>query len=316
MLQLSSSSIIDESYALVFPGQGTYGIEFVDKIKNFSNFNQRYRSVCEVMDNDPLAAIQQDPSHFYENSISSVLIVLTSCLALDEFYAHQHNSPSWVAGYSVGQWTGLYAAGVIEFHTLIHTIVKRAKWMDAAITHTPSGMVAVIGVSEQVLSAFCESMRSQGYLIYISNFNCPGQYTLAGTESAIQQCMPLLEQLCPKKLLRVPTKGAWHTDFLEDASRQFEAYLDEVELKTPNIPVICNVTGDRLSSDAKVMREQLAQHIKSPVQWEKGIRMIIRQGCQWVVEVGYGNILTKFGYFIDRSVNHSAFFKNDNHEGM
>ena len=88
---------------------------------------------------------------------------------------------------------------------------------------------------------------------------------------------------------------------------EFLEYLDDVELLTANIPVIDNVTGELFPQDIKQMKVQLAKHISSPVLWEKGINTLINLDCKQFFEIGYGNTLTKFGFFIDRSLQHKAY---------
>jgi [acyl-carrier-protein] S-malonyltransferase len=293
---------------VVFPGQGAHDLGMLEGIKSHANFAKRYEIVCEVLQSEPLAEIKKGNKEYVnQNLVSSVLTVLVSSLSWDSYVNSERSYPTYFAGYSVGQWTAMYAANMLSFRRLIEVICIRASFMDKCLLDQASGMLAVIGVAETKLEELCKKIQNKGHWIAISNYNCPGQFTLAGTEQAINLALVDLDNLQPKKYLRLPVSGAWHSPLLEQAAMGFRGYLQTVSFQPMAIPVINNVTGDFLPAEEKKLKDQLASHICSPVQWLTGIKKLIPLHCNSFIEVGYGNVLTKFGFFIDRSVHYEAF---------
>ena len=294
--------------ALLFPGQGAHNSLMLEGLRSHSTFKDRYGIVCESLGFDPLKLIAEgNESLINENAISSLLTVLISVICLDEWLIN-YEKPRAIAGYSVGQWTALYAAGVVTFEQLVSIIKHRASLMDKCFEGNPGEMMAVIGVYPVELSLFCEGLRNEGYDIVISNFNCFGQYSLAGNEASIDVAIERITSLKPKKYIKLPTNGAWHCHLLQPAAVEFSLYLEMCRFSAFNYPVIDNVTGSFLPFKKESLLEQLSLHISHPVQWETGLKTLIEYGCKSFVEVGYGNTLTKFGFFVDRSVEHSAFY--------
>jgi [acyl-carrier-protein] S-malonyltransferase len=290
----------------MFPGQGAQTLEMLEGIAQAPSFKQRYGLICQLIGNDPIAAAQQKPAYLTENIVSSLLTVLVSSLSYE--LLESRVTPRYLAGYSVGQWTALWAAKAISFECLVALLAKRAELMNECLKHQPSGMIAVIGLNQEILEDVCQSIQAQGHYLLISNYNAPGQFTLAGTEPALQLALAKLEQLKPKKYQRIPVSGAWHCPLLKPAAEAFRHYLEQVALSLPLLPVLDNVTGKFLPTELNALKDQLAAHVCAPVLWHAGMRFLISQQCQQFTEVGYGKTLTKFGFFIDRSVAYQSFY--------
>lgn len=295
--------------ALLFPGQGSQSLAMLDALSSSQGFAERYPVLCKCLNSDPVEHIRTiDPSAINSNLISSGLTVLASVLALEQYRRPSSSKAEVYSGYSVGQWTALYAAGVLSFEKLIELVTYRATLMDKCSSLRPGGMLAVIGVAPEPLESLCADLSSPEKQIAISNYNCYGQYTLSGDLDLIEAAQSSITQMSPKKLLRIPVAGAWHSSILAEAALEFEKYLRTCKLNRPAAQVIDNVTGDYLDTDPEKMIVTLAKHVSHPVQWHKGMQRLVGDGVTECVEIGYGNTLTKFGMFIDCSIEHRAFF--------
>lgn len=296
--------------AFLFPGQGAHCVNMLDGLTDCPAFADRYALVVERLGVDPLT-FADDLALINSNKVSSLLTVLASSLSLDVLRA-QNIQPSFVAGYSVGQWTALYAAGCLDFASLVDVVYARATFMDECFADRRGGMVAVIGLPLQVVEDICNEVRDSGSFLTISNFNCVGQYSLAGDVDAVERAIAKLEGLSAKKVQRLPVAGAWHCDLLAKASEEFQQFLQAVPLELPSVPVCDNVTGEVLPDDQARLKSMLARQISVPVQWEKCIQHLCTSGCTEFIEVGFGNVLTKFGFFINRKVAHKSFYAGAN----
>jgi len=290
--------------AFVFPGQGAHGPRMLDGVRHLPAFGERYRLVCDLLGTDPLRSAD---AAFNANAVSSLCTVFASTLALDEFRRRFEVEPAFFAGYSVGQWTALYAAGVVTLPQLFALVHARAAMMDACVREHGSGMVAVIGVPLSAVEEACRQIRDSGETIVVSNVNCVGNYSLAGTEAALARVLTDLAPLAPKKLARLPVAGAWHSPLLEPARTALARHLEPVALAAASRPVADNVTGLLLPADPQAMKAQLADHVARPVKWQQCVQTLLAAGCTEFVELGFGNELTRFGFFIDRKAVHRSF---------
>jgi [acyl-carrier-protein] S-malonyltransferase len=271
-------------------------------------FSERYDLVCATLGVDVQQALAEQPDTFlHRNEVSSLLTVLASSLSYD-LWREEHGPPQWLAGYSVGQWSALYAAGMLDFAALVATVYHRAQLMNACTARQPGGMIGVIGLGEPAIHNVIQQLQTEGYFVAISNYNCVGQYSLAVAADAQEPALQALQQLQPRKLLALPVAGPWHSQLLAEAEAPFAAWLEQTVQQLPQIPVADNVTGQLLPENLPALRRQLARQITAPVRWQQGIETLIRLGCKQFVEIGYGNMLTKFGFFIDRSCRHTAFY--------
>lgn len=303
---------LPDACALVFPGQGAQSVGMLEPFRGAPRFDERLRKVCEWLGFDPLAAATSDPTVLNRNAVSSLLTVLASLSALEVLRSARPTSPVACAGYSVGQWTALHAAGRLAEDDLFRVVAGRARLMDACLSpSSPSGMLAVIGVREADLEAVCAELRDDeatrvGAPLTIANYNAPGQFTLAGSEVALARAEVALAALHPKRVVRLGVAGAWHGPEMAPAVHGLAASLAELPLAPGAVPVIDNVTGAFLPDDPDACRAALARQVAAPVRWMDGVRTLIAHGATCLLEVGFGDVLTRFGFFVDRSVSHRA----------
>ncbi|MEM7469068.1 MAG: ACP S-malonyltransferase, partial [Pseudomonadota bacterium] len=251
---------------LVFPGQGTVSKDILAPYAHNSTFNERYALVCEAIGHDPIEhASTYGADTLHRNKTSSLLAVLASVMALDDLRPSIKWPPHAFAGYSVGQWTALFAARAIDFPTLVTLVSKRAALMDHSQTSVTGQMLAVIGVGLEAVESVCAEIRGSGKYIAVSNYNASGQYTLAGEVDAVDLAEIKLADRAPKKIERLSMSGAWHCAMLADIAGTFREYLNSFTFDRPVAPVFDNVTGLEIADKADALRDTLTQHLTSPV---------------------------------------------------
>jgi [acyl-carrier-protein] S-malonyltransferase len=298
---------VKEPYALLFPGQGAHCAQMLDQYKKMADFSEYYQPVCEVLGFSPIEKIQADATKINTNLLSSILTLLSSKLALERFRESKLPSCNFYAGYSVGQYMALHAAGCFDFYELVQVISVRCRLMDSCFQNVQGAMLAIAGVMPAKVEEFVGELKTDGYQIWISNFNCAGQYSLAGEKSAIKEAMLRAQCLNPKKLIELPVGGAWHCPLLKGSMKAYADFLADRPWKSPTAYVINNVDGEMLPNSSEAIKHELVEHLSRPVQWERGIRTMIGRGVNKFTEIGYGNVLTKFGFFIDRNLKFDAF---------
>lgn len=292
----------DPSLAFVFPGQGAQRPDMFSAFAENEDFHDISRMLEDHLELDPRQAAAWAPDIWRRNIVSSLMTAAASVLLLRRWRRENRPEPAAVAGYSVGQWTALHAAGALNDERLFSIIAARARLMDAALADRPaSGMLAVIGLRIEEADAICAALRSEGRFLQVANDNAPGQFTLSGEISALEIAQEALSARRPKKLLRLEAAGAWHSDWMRPAVAPLRKLIAVEPLAPTDRPAIDNTTGRFFEGDPKAA---LAEHAAAPVLWRQGVRTLIENGAATIVEVGYGAMLSQFGAFISRDVRH------------
>lgn len=289
--------------ALLFPGQGAQRAGMLEPFRAAPGFARSCAAVSDLIGRDVLAL---DDGALAANLPGSLATVLAGVLALRSRPAPE--PPLAVAGYSVGQWTALHAAGVLAEEALFTLVAQRARLMDEALAAAPpSGMLAVIGVTRTDLDAVCAAAAAGGLLLHVANDNAPAQATLGGTLPALEFAQRELAPRRPRVLKRLPVAGAWHGPLMAPVVPPLRALLSTVDFSPARFPVVDNTRDDWLPLDDRAaLVEQLALHVARPVLWQQGVRRLVAAGASRLLECGWGDVLTRFGLFIDRAVTHEA----------
>src|SRR5262249_37512339 len=155
-------------------------------VRQFADFRRRAALVSEAIGCDLLSELESNAEQaLRRNLISSLATVLVSTLLVDRLRECLSSPPSWLAGYSVGQFVALYAAGILSFEGLIELLRVRCGLMDEDFADQPGAMLAVIGLPEERVQALCAEISADGPPLVISNFNAVGHYSLAGSEPVV-----------------------------------------------------------------------------------------------------------------------------------
>ena len=198
------------------------------------------------------------------------------------------------AGLSSGEWTALYAAGVISFEDTLHVLDIRGRAMQAACEAQPGAMLSVLGMADEALARLA---RETG--VEIANLNSPEQTVLSGPRAGIDAAEQRAREFGAKKAIRLPVAGAFHSSLMASAASQLADGLAGVQLSPPQYPVISNVTG-QIHTTPDEIRRLMVRQITSSVQWVGGIRTLQAQGIQAYVECGPGKVLTGLVKRIDK----------------
>lgn len=232
---------------------------------------------------------------------SQPALFVTSLAALDVL---AEKSPEVVAaceataGLSLGEYTALVFAGVLDFESGLRLVHERGKAMQAAADAVASGMVSILGLERDKIEALCGE-AAEGEVLQVANLLCPGNIAVSGTKAACQRVSQRAEAAGAMKVLPLAVAGAFHTPIMQPAVARLAAALEAVQLNRPRIPVISNVDARPHDEPAEI-RELLPRQIVSPVLWEDSIRYLLAQGYDEFYEVGPGRVLRGLLKRIDR----------------
>jgi len=200
--------------------------------------------------------------------------------------------PDIAAGLSLGEYSALYASGVLGFQEVLKAVRFRGLAMEEAVKGIKGKMAAVIGLAREELVEICARVSENG-VVEIANYNCPGQMVIGGEADAVDMAAQLALEKGAKRVLPLNVSGPFHTSLLEPASKKLARYFESVEFNTPEIPVIFNATADFLREN-QTIPQLLARQVMSPVYFEDSLRKMEREGVDVMIEIGPGRVLSGF----------------------
>lgn len=283
--------------ALVFPGQGS---QYVGMGRKVYEASAAARAVFQRADDTLRMSLTklcfEGPDDELQDTVNAQPAILTVSVATLEALHENAEAlgksvkPGFVAGHSLGEYTALVAAGVLEFEDALLLVRERGRLMKESGEHTPGGMAAVIGLEEQVLQEVCDEASALG-IVGIANSNSPGQIVISGELPALQKAMELAKARGARLVTRLPISIASHSPVMQKAALQFAELVSNLRLHEPQVPIVANITGQLLTNVDDIRRE-LSGHITGPVQWTKSVREMISGGASTFVEVGPKKVLS------------------------
>jgi [acyl-carrier-protein] S-malonyltransferase len=199
--------------------------------------------------------------------------------------------PDVTAGLSMGEYTALYAAGLISFDDTLRLVQKRGQAMQDAADASDGSMVSILGLDEVQVISLCEE-ASQGELLVAVNFNCPGQIVLSGTVGACQRAAGLAEKYGAMKAVPLSVAGAFHSEMMDPAAEELGRALADCPIQDPmDIKVIANINADYYT-DGNDIRHGLVKQLVQPILWQKCMERLLAEGLESFYEIGPGRVLT------------------------
>jgi [acyl-carrier-protein] S-malonyltransferase len=194
------------------------------------------------------------------------------------------------AGLSLGEYTALVFAGVMDFDSGLRIVQERGRAMQEAADALSSGMISVLGLDREQVETLCRDVR-QDETLQVANLLCPGNIVVSGHRGACERIADAAMAAAAMKVIPLPVAGAFHTALMQPAVERLRSALTDVALKRPRIPVISNVDA-RPHEDPTEIRELLIQQVCSQVRWEDSMRYLLdEQGIASFYEIGPGRVL-------------------------
>ncbi|WP_312939969.1 ACP S-malonyltransferase [Oscillibacter sp.] len=213
-------------------------------------------------------------------------------VGLTDVLAEKGIVPSVAAGLSLGEYSALYAAGVLDGKTTVEMVTFRGKAMTDAAKGVESAMMAVLGADRETVAAACKAASSLG-VVEPCNFNCPGQIVIGGERAAVEKAASVAKELGAKRCMPLNVSGPFHTSLLKPAGDALREYFKTVDFQQPTIPVLHNCLGGE-NRTGETIPALLERQVQSAVYMEDCIRAMAALGVDAIVEIGPGKSLTGF----------------------
>jgi [acyl-carrier-protein] S-malonyltransferase len=270
------------STAFLFPGQGAQTVGMgADIAAKFPAAAKLYERASGVVGFDLRKVCFEGPAEALNTTtMSQPAIFVTSAALLEVMRTETATAgiqPDVTAGLSLGEYTALYAAGVISFEDGLKLVTERGKAMQAAADATKGGMVSILGLDDDKIKQLCDQ-AAQGETLSAVNFNCPGQIVVSGTLGACERAEKLAPGLGAMKAIRLEVAGAFHTEMMTPAAERLRKALSQCRVNPPEkVKVMSNIDASYYRDSASVV-EGLARQLTSPILWRKCMEKLLAEG--------------------------------------
>ena len=276
--------------AFIFPGQGSQQVGMgAELAENYPVADAVFEEADAILGRGLRKLCFEGPEADLKQTENTQLAILTCSIAALRVLKEHGIIPNAVAGHSLGEYSALVAAGVLDFSDALRLVHARASFMAEAGETQQGTMAAILGMETEQLQKLCETADG---IVNIANYNCPGQLVISGEVDAVNHVVSLAKaEIGARRCRPLPVSGAFHSALMAPAQQKFKSALDAVPLHSPQTDIAMNVTGE-FGVDADIIRYLLFQQITHPVHWEKTLRTINNSGITQFVEVGPGKVLS------------------------
>lgn len=288
--------------AFVFPGQGAQkvgmGKDFYDR---YDVAKRLFKEADEALGYSIREMCFEGPEADLTLTANTQPAILTMSVIANEILKEQGVQPDIAGGHSLGEYSALVAADVLNFQDAVVLVHKRGQFMQEAVPVGEGSMAAIIGLSDEVILDTCEKTSKEAGMVQAVNFNCPGQTVIAGTAKGVEKAVEELKAAGAKKAVILSVSAPFHSVLMKPAAERLAAELDRVEIRDGKFPVVANVNG-KAEQKAEEIKGNLVAQAASPVKWMDCVKTMKEFGADTYVEAGPGKTLCGFNRRIDKAL--------------
>lgn len=282
-------------FAMVFPGQGSQAVGMLAELATqFPVVEQTFAQASEVLGYDLWNLVQNGTAEELGQTQKTQPALLAASVAIYRVWQEKYpeQKPAVMAGHSLGEYSALVCAGVLDFQDAIKLVELRGNAMQQAVPAGTGAMYAIIGLdNDAIINACAQAAAETGEVVSAVNFNSPGQVVIAGTKVAAEKAGALCKEAGAKRALPLAVSVPSHCALMKPAADKLAEALANITLSVPTTPVINNVDV-AVETDADAIRNALVRQLYSPVRWTETVEKMAQDGVTALYEIGPGKVLT------------------------
>lgn len=287
---------------IYFPGQGAQQMGMLaDLAQQYPVIKETFQQASEAIDQDLWALVQNGPAEELNLTYNTQPILVAASAAIWNVIQQEVGDDIRVlaaAGHSVGEYSALYAAGILSLQDAVRLVKKRGQLMDTAVPAGEGGMAAILGLDSEQIQQVCNDASPAG-IAEPANFNAPGQIVIAGTAEGIKQACVLAKAAGAKRALPLQVSGPFHSSLMRQAAEPFVEALEQVEWSEPKFDVYHNATN--AVSSLEEMKQRLVEQLYSPVNWIGAVEASCAD-ADLAIEVGPGKVISGLNKRINKGL--------------
>ncbi|WP_348665984.1 ACP S-malonyltransferase [Arsenophonus symbiont of Ornithomya chloropus] len=280
------------NFVMVFPGQGSQSIGMLsDLAKNFITVEETFYEASDVLGYNLWDLVKNGSKEELNITWKTQPAILCASIAIFRIWKKKYGIiPQLMAGHSLGEYSALVCAEVIDFKEAIKLVEFRGQLMEKFVPIGQGAMCAIIGLEEKLVLSLCQQ-ASEKEVVEIVNFNSPEQVVIGGEKNAVNKAAMLCKTFGAKRILPLSLTVPSHCQLLKEASKQLEKTLRNIIFQKPKIDVINNVDV-KIESSVEKIKDALVRQLYKPVRWVEIMHFIDKKGIKKLVEIGPGKVLT------------------------
>ncbi len=279
------------TFALVFPGQGSQSMGMMNAYGDSAVVRKTFDEASASLGRDLWQLVLDGPAEALSQTVNTQPLMLTAGIAVYRLWRERGGPvPAMVAGHSLGEYSALVAAGVLELKDAVPLVELRAKAMQEAVPAGEGAMAAILNLDPEIIKATCAEV-AEGQVVQAVNFNAPEQTVIAGHAAAVQRAADACKAKGAKRALLLPVSAPFHCSLMQPAAERLKLRLAELTLHVPSIAVVNNVDV-AVVSDPALIKDALVRQAAAPVRWVEIMRAMQVAGVTQVAECGPGKVLS------------------------
>lgn len=277
--------------AYVFPGQGSQAVGMgLDICEKFPSAREVFEEADAALGFSLSGLCFEGPDEELRRTVNAQPAIMTTSVACLRAASVKRpyllSWPTFVAGHSLGEYTALVAAEVLDFPTALGLVRERGRLMEQAGQHTPGGMAAIIGLEQPIVEEICQEAG-----VEVANFNSPGQIGISGTKEALAKAMELAQARGARRVVPLEVSAAFHSRLMAPAREGMARAVAALTFHDAKVPIIANSTGEPIAV-GEAIQEELLRQVCSPVLWQRSVEYMAANGVTTFIEIGPGKVLT------------------------
>jgi [acyl-carrier-protein] S-malonyltransferase len=305
----NNQTMLASNHAFIFPGQGSQSMGMLAEFSDNQQVTETFELASDALGYNLWDLCQNGPEENLNQTDKTQPALLSASVALWRVWQQRAPIPALLAGHSLGEYSALVCAGIIDFVDAVKLVEKRGLFMQQSVPAGVGKMAAIIGLDDDKVEQACASVAGNEVVSPV-NYNSPGQIVIAGNAEAVERAIEACKESGAKRAMPLAVSVPSHCMLMKPASEQLAEELQTIEFSASDIKVVNNVDV-KIETEASRIKDALVRQLYCPVRWSECINFMAKQGVDHLVECGPGKVLSGLNRRIDRSLTSSQINQTD-----